>query len=108
MATKFAALLALVLVMSIALAGCGGGGGGQPAASGGNVQAGQAVFQQNCNGCHPGGAQGTGPNLKGRNLAAGQIKNQVRNGKGAMPAFPANRISDQQLNDLVAYVQSLK
>ncbi|MHB0869239.1 MAG: c-type cytochrome [Chloroflexota bacterium] len=74
----------------------------------GSVAAGQAVFNQNCNGCHPGGDRGNGPALKGRNPSAETIRNQVRNGGGGMPAFSQSRISDQQLTDLVAYVQSLK
>lgn len=78
-----------------------------PAASG-DVTAGKTVFDQNCNGCHPGGDRGVGPALKGRNLSADVIKTTVRSGKGGMPAFPAAQVSDQQLNNVVAYVQSLK
>ncbi len=78
------------------------------AASQGNPTAGKAVFDQYCNGCHPNGNQGTGPALRGRNLSADRIKTQVRNGGGGMPAFSTGQISDQQLNDLVAYVQSLQ
>lgn len=74
----------------------------------GNVAAGQAVFSQNCNGCHPGGDRGNGPALKGRNLSADAIRNKVQNGGGGMPVFPQSQISDQQLTHLVAYVQSLK
>jgi mono/diheme cytochrome c family protein len=72
------------------------------------VAAGQAVFQQNCNACHPNGNAGVGPALRGKNLSAQQITNRVRNGGGGMPAFSTSQISDQQLADLVAYVQSLK
>ncbi len=76
--------------------------------AGGNVSAGQTVYQQNCNSCHPNGQAGVGPALAGKNLSADRIKAQVRNGGGGMPAFSSSQISDQQLNDLVAYVQSLK
>ncbi|MGE5620555.1 MAG: c-type cytochrome [Sphingomonadaceae bacterium] len=82
-----------------------------PAASGaeqGDVAAGQAVFNQNCGGCHPGGGSGVGPALRGKNLAADTIRNKVRTGGGSMPAFPQSRISDQQLSDVIAYVQSLR
>ncbi len=78
-----------------------------PAAAG-NVTAGKTVFDQNCSPCHPGGAAGVGPALAGKNLPATTITTTVRNGRGSMPAFPTTKISDQQLNDLVAYVQSLK
>ncbi len=82
--------------------------GGTPTPAGGNVAAGQTVFQQSCNSCHPNGNQGIGPALRGKNLSADQIKTRVRNGGGGMPAFASSQISDQQLNDLVAFVQSLK
>ncbi|MGI5836713.1 MAG: c-type cytochrome [Chloroflexota bacterium] len=74
----------------------------------GDASLGAAVFQQNCDGCHPGGAQGRGPMLKGKNLSSDHIKGVVRNGASSMPAFPENRISDEQLANLVAYLQSLK
>jgi len=76
--------------------------------AGGNIAAGQAIYEQRCNSCHPNGNAGAGPALRGKNLSAQRITAQVRNGGGGMPAFPANQISDQQLTDLVAYVQSLK
>ena len=79
----------------------------QPGTTAGNVAAGKAVFDQNCNSCHPNGGSGAGPSLKGRNLSAQRIENQVRRGGGGMPAFSQSQISDQQLQDLVAYIQSL-
>lgn len=82
--------------------------GGTPTPAGGNVAAGQTVFQQSCNSCHPNGNAGVGPALRGKNLSADRITTQVRNGGGGMPAFSSSQIGDQQLNDLVAYVQSLK
>ena len=119
------------LVLGMLAVGCGGGGASPttapaapttsaaaptkapaaPTTAGGatgDAAAGQAVFTQNCNGCHPGGDRGTGPALKGRNLPADRITRQVRNGGGGMPAFSSSQISDQQLANLVAYVQSLK
>lgn len=77
-------------------------------AAAGGIAAGQAVFQQNCNGCHPSGNKGAGPQLKGGNIPPERVQQMVRTGGAVMPAFPATQISDQQLADLVAYVQSLK
>lgn len=77
-----------------------------PAASG--ASAGKTVFDQNCTSCHPNGDKGAGPALRGRNASSDGISKQVRGGGGGMPAFPVSKISDQQLTDLVAYVQSLK
>ena len=79
-----------------------------PVAKPGDVTAGQAVFQQNCEACHPGGNEGVGPQLRGQGLPEDRIRTQVRQGGGAMPAFPPERINEQQLNDLVAYVLSLQ
>ncbi len=78
------------------------------AAAKGDVTAGKAVFDQSCNSCHPNGGQGAGPTLRGKNLQATRIQTIVRNGGGGMPAFSASQISDQQLTNLVAYVQSLQ
>lgn len=121
MARKLALKLVLAVIPALLLVtACGGGeppapttppaakpANGAPAKAG-DAAAGQTVFQQNCDGCHPGGNAGTGPALRGRGLTAERISTQVRNGGGGMPAFPPNRISDQQLADVVAYVMSLQ
>ena len=78
------------------------------AAAAGDVAAGKTVFDANCNACHPGGEKGVGPSLKETKLTDDQIKTQVRQGKGAMPAFAADKISDKQLTDLIAYIKSIK
>lgn len=75
-------------------------------AAGGNAAAGQAVFTANCNACHPNGQKGVGPDIRGASV--NEVKRQVRNGGGSMPAFTASQISDTQLSDLAAYVSSLK
>lgn len=116
--TALMAPVAMAILVGVTAA-CGGGGTSQPAATQapaaatqapasttGGTPAGQAVFQQNCNSCHPGGNQGTGPAIKGRPVD--RVKNQVRKGGDGMPAFSASQISDQELNDLAAYVASLK
>ena len=108
MPKKLALLLLLALGVTLFLVSACGGGAAQPAAQAANAAAGKAIFEQNCNACHPGGGQGAGPALKGRSLTIDRIQGQVRKGGGGMPAFPASKISDQQLSDLAAYVQSLK
>lgn len=72
----------------------------------GNVATGKALFEANCNGCHPGGQKGVGPDIRGKEEDV--VKRQVRRGGGGMPAFSTSQISDQQLNDIAAYVESLK
>lgn len=72
----------------------------------GDPAKGKAIFEANCNACHPGGGQGVGPDIRGKDPNA--VKQQVRNGGKNMPAFPPSQINDEQLNDLAAYVKSLK
>ncbi|MHB1417892.1 MAG: c-type cytochrome [Chloroflexota bacterium] len=76
-------------------------------ASSSTLAEGQAVFEKNCNPCHPGGNAGAGPSLKRAQLTVARIKNQVRNGGGGMPAFGTQKISDQELDALAQYVMSL-
>ncbi|MHB1134231.1 MAG: c-type cytochrome [Chloroflexota bacterium] len=109
----------VVVLMAVLVAGCTQTAApaattAKPAASpaaspaGGAAANGQAVFTTNCNGCHPGGGQGTGPSIKNSPLTEAQIKTQVRNGKGQMPPFSAAQIPDPQLDALAAYVKTLK
>ena len=84
----------------------GGGGGGGEAA--GDAEAGLAVFQASCTGCHlADGTQdgGVGPKLAGLGLDADTIHNQVVNGGGAMPA---GLVSGTDLDNVVAYVLSIQ
>ncbi|MCL4535591.1 MAG: c-type cytochrome [Bacteroidetes bacterium] len=86
-----------------------------PAATGGtaNAQAGQAVFQKFCQGCHPGGNKGFGPALKGPDFQQkfpgdDALAALIRKGEGSMPAFSPAQIDDAALADLIAYIRSLK
>lgn len=72
---------------------------------GGDAQRGKAVFNANCNACHPGAKQGVGPGITG--VADQVITSTVRSGKGAMPTFGQDKISDQQLQDLLAYLHTV-
>ena len=75
-------------------------------AAGTDVAQGKSAFDANCTGCHPGGGAGVGPAIKGK--SQDEIKNKIRSGGGAMPAFGPSQLGDQQLNALAAYVNSLK
>jgi mono/diheme cytochrome c family protein len=87
-------------------------------AAAGDAQQGAALFAKNCVACHGEGGQGggIGPKLVGdKFVQAGPdsaIYNTIANGRPgtAMPAWSkANPpLSDQQINDLVAYVKSLQ
>lgn len=83
------------------------GGGEAAGGAGGDVAAGKTAFEANCQGCHPsGGTQaGVGPQLSATKLTAAQIKTQIQNGKGAMPG---GLVSGADLDNVVAYVESIK
>ncbi len=83
----------------------GGGGGGEAA---GDVEAGLAVFQASCTGCHladgtEGG--GVGPKLAGLGLTEARITDQIVNGGAAMPA---GLVSGTDLDNVTAYVVSIQ
>jgi mono/diheme cytochrome c family protein len=73
--------------------------------SGGDAARGQALFEQECAGCHgAGGIGGAGPRLVGSGLDASEIASTVEQGAGIMP--PAI-VTGQDEADVVAYVVSI-
>jgi mono/diheme cytochrome c family protein len=122
-------LLTLVLaVVVLAAAGCGGGddgggeatppadtaaaGGGEtPAEPEGDPTAGATVFSDaGCGNCHTladAGASGTvGPDLDALKPDFDQVKSQVTEGGGGMPAY-GDSLSAQEIADVSAYVSSV-
>ncbi len=83
--------------------------GGAPSAA--DIQAGQGLFaSKGCATCH--GAQGQGgigPKLVGITLTHDQIVKQVRTPPpGVMPAFSTGQVSDSELDQIIAFIESLK
>lgn len=72
------------------------------------VQHGRLVFQRHCYQCHPGGEGGLAPGLNNKPAPVWLMKTQVRTGLGAMPSFGKDRISAEELDDLMAYVLALR
>ena len=72
------------------------------------VMRGERVFTTHCNTCHPGGTAGLGPGINDKPLPGGLIELQVRVGFGAMPSFGEDRIDDEELDALVAYLLALR
>ncbi len=80
----------------------------------GDVESGKAVYDKNCAACHgAAGVGASGPALKGSDFTKefdtiDKIKAVIRKGtpKG-MPPYNASQISDADLDNLVAYIQSL-
>jgi mono/diheme cytochrome c family protein len=123
----------LLCAFVLGLAACGGDGDDPDAAppagttaatttGGGNVgegdpQAGEIIFvNEGCGGCHSlkdAGVIGNideegsiGPDLDEAMASYAEIVEVVTNGRGAMPAFQGD-ISDQDIQDVAAYVSSV-
>src|SRR5215469_14221025 len=83
----------------------------------GNAQNGKASYEKaGCHLCHGSqgeGASGTGsssgvPRIASTSLPFTEFLQQVRKPKGPMPPFGAEKVSDAELTDVYAYLQSLK
>ena len=72
------------------------------------LERGQRVFMEHCQKCHPGGETGLGPALNNKPFPKFLQRFQVSNGLGAMPAFSPAEISASQLDDLLAYLSTLR
>lgn len=75
----------------------------------GDPERGQQVFFQNgCNVCHGDtGEGGIGPTIAQTGLSVGQMIDQYRNPRGVMPAFNPDVVTDQQVADVHAWLQTL-
>ncbi len=77
-----------------------------PASQGGEAAALFTSLQ--CAGCHGAdGSGGLGPPLNTGELTAEGIHQVVRQGKGAMPPYDSRRLSDADLDLLIAFIQGL-
>ncbi|WP_162051567.1 c-type cytochrome [Pontibacter pamirensis] len=72
------------------------------------VAQGEKVYMSYCQKCHPGGEAGLGPAINNKPLPGAMIKFQVRNGLGMMPAFKEEVIPDEELDNMVAYLKTLR
>jgi mono/diheme cytochrome c family protein len=127
---RFGIAIALLGTMFVVLAGCGGPdpeaaktpanaptitngqppietSGGEAGGGEGDATVGETAFDATCQGCHPaGGTQaGAGPVLADRGLTSDAIRCQRTNPLGSMPA---NLVSGQELDNVVAFVTSLQ
>lgn len=107
---KASALLALA---AAGLAACGSPRRGEPLAgpmltTDPAQDRGRVVFMQNCYKCHPGGEAGLGPALTHKRRPAPWLRYRVRHAPAGMPSFDESRLSDKDLNDLMAYLAVLR
>lgn len=79
-----------------------------------DIEAGRAVYQDNCAACHGSDAKGNPdmkaamPRLDIHAAAVGSpdtLKQVVRNGKGAMPAFTT--LTEEEMRQVLAFLKSL-
>ncbi len=68
-----------------------------------NAAAGAPVYETFCEGCHPNGMEGDGPEIIDARLTRAQMRWRVRNGGDDMPAFDESKISKKELDDLLAF-----
>jgi mono/diheme cytochrome c family protein len=76
----------------------------------GNAQTGKRLFETyGCYQCHGYEAQGgaAGPRLAPGPLAYAPFANYVRNPSGQMPPYTVKVVSNQQMNDIYAFLRSV-
>lgn len=105
--------------VTLTLVACGGGGGddggGGEASSGGeaayagpirssDLELGEEQYESYCNVCHDDGA----PKLDGLEWPVAKVRMQVREGTGEMSPIPASKLSDEDLEAVLAYMVTIK
>ena len=100
----------LVFALTAGQSGTGAAQGGAPQAAGDPAN-GKAVFafgNTSCTNCHGlEGQGGWGPDLAGRRITYDQAVAAIRNPIWRMPAFVPSQLSDKEIQDMVAYWNTL-
>jgi mono/diheme cytochrome c family protein len=71
-------------------------------------QRGHVLYDRHCYKCHQEGEGGMSPKFNEKPLPKFLMRFQIRHGLGAMPAFPPERLSDQDVHDIVEYLVALR
>ena len=84
--------------------------GGTPSAPAGNAQNGKKIFESyGCYQCHGHAGQGgAGARIAPRPIAFTAFSRYVRQPTGEMPPYTSKVVSDQELADIYAFLQSIK
>ncbi|MEX0744171.1 MAG: cytochrome c [Phycisphaeraceae bacterium] len=107
-------LVAGAVLLAVGMApGCGSARRGTPVAepvrlAEADLIEGRQIFATHCYQCHPGGEAGLAPAINNKPLPGWLMRLQVRQGLGAMPAFPEHEINDDELDHLIAYLNHLQ
>jgi mono/diheme cytochrome c family protein len=104
------------------LAGACGGGASEPESEGSSgsesagyegpiastdVAHGKEVFASFCDDCHPDGGEDVGPSLIEHPHPPAKLRQQIREGSGKMRPFSEKRLSNDDLEALLAYLDTL-
>jgi mono/diheme cytochrome c family protein len=105
--------LFVVAVVFAAAVGCGTARRGVPImgpiAHSDTGMHGKILFMHNCNQCHPGGDAATGPAINNKWIPDAVMKLQIRKGVlGSMPAFSDKDLSNQDVDDILVYLNELR
>lgn len=109
---------------ALVIAGCGGSAegaeepGDEPTAGGDisqyagaiastDVDRGKEVFDLLCGDCHPGGEGDVGPSLIADPHSPARLRQQIREGSGKMRPFSENRLSNEDMESVLAYLASI-
>jgi mono/diheme cytochrome c family protein len=71
------------------------------------IAAGGERFEAVCGLCHPGGEEDSGPTLRDIHWDAARMRTQIRNGSGRMRPISAARLSDEDLEKVVAWLGTI-
>lgn len=114
----------LTATLALGLMACGGGSKGSEEAGGGEASSGgeaeyagpiastdaahgKEVFDNFCGDCHPDGGEDVGPSLIAKPHTPAKLRQQIREGSGKMRPFPEARLKKNDLEDILAWLQSV-
>lgn len=71
----------------------------------GNSQRGELMYKRACNLCHPNGDEGIGESLRKSSKEDKAVARIIRAGKGHMPFFSMDKLSDQDVSDIIVFLR---
>src|SRR6187549_1087102 len=103
--------LVVAFVLALPLATAGTWAQTAPAAPVGNAAAGKVHYtfgNTSCSNCHGVDGEGRfGPPLAGRKIPYNRFRAYLRNPLGRMFSYPESELTDQEIADMVAYLDTL-
>lgn len=102
-------VMAAVVALAVGLLGISSAGAQSAEDSIEQLEAGQAIYESNCAGCHSDDGTGSASGRPLTSIASQEPDRSVhfasvKNGKGNMPAY-ADRLSDDEIDSAISYVR---